>query len=647
MSFITPLFLAAGLTALVPVLLHLVRRLRAREVPFSTHMFLEATPIQRVRRRRLQDILLMLLRAAALVLLALLFARPFIPPEELPFLLEAERESVVILVDVSYSMQHDSRFEEGVQLARAELETGDEWALVTFSDAAEQLTALGRDVSVHETALRAQSPGYRMTDLYPALRLGVEILQDARYEHRKIVLISDFQQSAFSPALENLQLPGDITVEPIKVGDQVSENKFFENFELSQQRRGDLVSVRLNARMPVTGAVTLSIDEENIDNYTGAVPTFQQLVDRPGLYQGYLYVDDPVPGPDDRHYFTYSVRTRSGIFVVDGSPGMRNAFFLESAFDLQDASMYRFDAGPRPARLSAANLLIVTTTGLASARDYSVFENFASSGGTVLLAFDEGNLQQTSLLGAGTAVGPVNARDRQGSDAIIAEIDHQHPIFTSLAQHSTGSVLRPRFRRYVEVIPDSTANVLATFDTGDPLLIEQSLGRGRVLVFTSSLGTSWNDLPLSEVFLPLLYETAKYATPESNIGREFDIGEAVIFSGIPGSEMEIANPDGDIFRVNFDSTGLGTFQNTDLPGHYDARLNGTLQPFSVNISPSESNLSARDFEEVYAALASRSTESVLEPQPLAAAEQEQKLWRVVLLVMIGVFALETILASRR
>ena len=312
---------------------------------------------------------------------------------------------------------------------------------------------------MHETALRVQSPGYRTTDLYPALRLGVEILQDARYEHRKIVLISDFQQSAFSPALENLQLPGDITVEPIKVGDQVSENKFFENFELSQQRRGDLVSVRFNARMPATGVVTLSIDEENIDNYTGAVPTFQQLVDRPGLYQGYLYVDDPVPGPDDRHYFAYSVRTRSGIFVVDGSPGMRNAFFLESAFDLQDASMYRFDAGPRPARLSAANLLIVTTTGLASARDYSVFENFASSGGTVLLAFDEGSLQQTSLLGAGTAIGLVNARDRQGSDAIIAEIDHQHPIFTSLAQHSTGAVLRPRFRRYVEVIPDSTTNL--------------------------------------------------------------------------------------------------------------------------------------------------------------------------------------------
>ena len=197
MSFITPLFLAAGLTALIPVLLHLVRRLKAREVPFSTHMFLEATPIQRIRRRRLQDILLMLLRAGILMLLALLFARPFIPPEDLPFLQEAGQESVVILLDGSYSMQYNTRFEEAVEQARLNLETGDEWALVRFSDAAEQLTPLDNDPSVHEAALDAQFPDYRTTDLYPAMQLGTEILQGARFEQRRIVLISDFQQSAF------------------------------------------------------------------------------------------------------------------------------------------------------------------------------------------------------------------------------------------------------------------------------------------------------------------------------------------------------------------------------------------------------------------------------------------------------------------
>ncbi len=589
----------------------------------------------------------MLLRAGILMLLALLFARPFIPPEDLPFLPEAGQESVVILLDGSYSMQYNTRFEEGIEQARIHLETGNEWALVRFSDAAEQLTPLDNDLSVHEAALAAQSPDYRTTDLYPAMQLGAEILQDARFEQRRIVLISDFQQSAFRPILENLQLPDDITVEPVKVGDSSSENQFFEDVELTQERRGTLVSVQFDARIPTAAAVTLRMNTAEVDEATGRTPAFQQLIERPGLYQGNLQVNDHMPGADDYYYFTYTVRPRSGIFAVDGSPGMRNAFFLESAFDLQDASRYRFDAGPRPVRLNAVDLLIVTTANTTSAPDWTTIENFARRGGTVLLAFEEGGLSQTSLLGAGMIATAVRARDHQGTDAIIAEIDDQHPIFAPLAQHSAGSVLRPQFRRYVQVVPDSSAHVLATFDTGAPLLIERSLGRGRVLVFTSSLGTAWNDLALSEVYLPLLYEIAQYAGPGSDTDRAFHVGNAVRFRGLPADEVTIANPNGDVFSVILDSTGAGIFQNTDLPGHYDARLGGDQQSFSVNINSLESDLSARDVEEVYAALAARSTQPVLAPQPLEAAEQEQKLWKIVLLIMIGVFALETILASRR
>ncbi len=589
----------------------------------------------------------MLLRACILTLLALLFARPFIPKEDMPFLPEAGRESSVILMDVSYSMQHDSRFEEAMEQAHRSLESGNEWALVRFGDTAEQLTSLGSDIAVHRGAINTQSPGYRETDLYPAMQLGIEILQNASYQERRLVVISDFQQSAFSPALENLQLPDGIRVEPIKVGDNTIENQFFNEVQLTQERRGTLVSVQFNTRLPIAGDVSLHIDGDEIGSSRGRTPAFQRLMERPGIHQGYLYANDPIPGPDDRYYFTYTVRPRSGIFVLDSSPDMRNAFFLESAFDLQEASRYRFDIGPRPARLSAVDLLIVTAFNTVTDRDLAVIENFVRNGGTVFLAFDEGAQYQSSLLGVGEATGPIRVRDLQRTDAIIAEIEDQHPVFELLIQYNAGSVLRPQFRRYMEVIPDSSAQILATFDTGHPLLIERSLGSGRVLVFTSSLGTAWNDFPLSELYLPLLYEIANYASPDSDDDPAFDIGDPVIFRGTPANEVTIANPDGDIFRVTLDSTGRGAFLGTELPGNYDARLSGERQPFSVNISPSESDLSTRGVEETYAALATRSTESVYEPKPLEVAEQEQKLWKIVLLIMIGVFAFETILASRR
>ena len=127
----------------------------------------------------------MLLRACILTLLALLFARPFIPKEDMPFLPEAGRESSVILMDVSYSMQHDSRFEEAMEQAHRSLESGNEWALVRFGDTAEQLTSLGSDIAVHRGAINTQSPGYRETDLYPAMQLGIEILQNASYQEHQ------------------------------------------------------------------------------------------------------------------------------------------------------------------------------------------------------------------------------------------------------------------------------------------------------------------------------------------------------------------------------------------------------------------------------------------------------------------------------
>ncbi|MCA9209296.1 MAG: BatA domain-containing protein, partial [Planctomycetales bacterium] len=77
MSVLVPLYLA-GLGALsLPVLFHLIRRTPRGHQPFSTLLFLSPSPPRLTRRSRLDHWLLLLLRAAALALLALAFARPF------------------------------------------------------------------------------------------------------------------------------------------------------------------------------------------------------------------------------------------------------------------------------------------------------------------------------------------------------------------------------------------------------------------------------------------------------------------------------------------------------------------------------------------------------------------------------------------
>ena len=77
MSFLAPFFLLGGLAIGLPVIFHLIRRTTRERTIFSSLMFLLPTPPRLTRRSRLENILLLLVRCAVLVLLALGFARPF------------------------------------------------------------------------------------------------------------------------------------------------------------------------------------------------------------------------------------------------------------------------------------------------------------------------------------------------------------------------------------------------------------------------------------------------------------------------------------------------------------------------------------------------------------------------------------------
>ncbi len=92
-SFLSPLFLFGTLAAAVPIVLHLLRREPEPRVRFSAVKLLRHAPVEYTERRRLRELLLLALRVAALVLLAIAFARPFVaagaagggaPPHRLP-----------------------------------------------------------------------------------------------------------------------------------------------------------------------------------------------------------------------------------------------------------------------------------------------------------------------------------------------------------------------------------------------------------------------------------------------------------------------------------------------------------------------------------------------------------------------------------
>ena len=676
MSFINTFFLFAISAAVLPVLFHFVRKMKAKKVPFGSLMFLKATPKELIKKRRLRDLLLMALRAAIFGLLAFAFARPFIPQDRIPFLSQRQDQSVVILIDRSYSMQLGDLFEQAKQEVLDRLDDAgrnDEFSLIAFADDVQQLTPLTRDLSLHRGVVSTLELSNRPTDFYNPLRLAAEVLRDARHDDRTLVLISDFQRNGFAGSFENWTLDANIAFVPVKIAPDEVDNAYVEEFDVRMKRTADEVAVRYDARVRAEGrsatqeqAVRLTLDEQEVDQKTlpalaSSPVSFQRMAPREGFYQGHLALGDDDLAVDNRFYFTYPVAGRPSLLVVDGGPGSRDAFFLSKAFDLGESAMYDFEVGGR-GRLSRAALRtydIVFLANLAALTEAQLgnLRAFVERGGSLVISFGEqvdvaafsGNLR---ALGVGRADRVVTARSVQGVEAIIGEVDLRHPIFALFAASGMGAILRPKFRRYVRVVPDTNAVVVGTYDTEDPFLIERRLGQGKVLVYTSTFSTSWTDFPINELYVPFLYQMTRYGVSASEARHQYTVGEVVAINGQPEEQWEVRTPEDKLFKVTIDASGTGFFRETETPGSYIAARGRSIFPFSVNVDPRESVLETRDEEEAYVAVAGTSEDVATDPEQAASLivedeERKQKLWRYLILLILGLFAFETVLANRK
>src|SRR5687767_14637554 len=151
-SFLSPLFLVAAVAAAVPILLHLCHRKTEVVIDFPAVRLLTRAPVQQHRRRRLRELMLLALRVAALVLLALSFARPYfagaIAPESAPL--------TVIAMDTSLSMSAPAQIDRAREAAtRAVSNTPDSHALalISFADAAAVIVEPTTDRSAIRAAI--------------------------------------------------------------------------------------------------------------------------------------------------------------------------------------------------------------------------------------------------------------------------------------------------------------------------------------------------------------------------------------------------------------------------------------------------------------------------------------------------------------
>ena len=691
LALLVPLFLLGVAGVVVPIVLHLTRRQRRNLVHFPSLMFLERIPYQEQRRRRIHYWFLLSLRALALALVAVAFARPFFEQDTVGLGASSGPREVVVLIDQSYSMEIGDQFDRARDEARRifnELGPLDRASLVMFGRGARVVARSTADRSQLSRALDTIQVSSSITRFGPALKVAQTILEESELPSGEVFLLTDFQRNGWTGD-EGIRLPPGSKVTPVQLGEKTLDNIQVTDVALAREAVSGRERVTPTARLARRGGeqarevmVSLEVDGQELQSRSVTIPpngsatvTFQPFtLSQPHTRGSVRVPGDELPADDARH-FVVSPGTALSMLIVEGGSAARDAsLYLRRALAISegrrfDVSFRRSDT-VRPQDLEGTDGVIINDANV-DGGSAERLRRFVEAGGGLLLVLGQSSGWPNSAADMlpGT-IGQVQDR-QQGRGGRLGFLEYGHPIFEAFSGPRSGDFTGARFFRARDFTPADSATVLARFDDGSVALAELRYGRGTVLVWTSALDNFWNDLALQPVYLPFVHRISEYVggrtepLPWFVAGQVVDLAdpEALEMAGlvsaeaaglVAGLDQVAVTPSGQSVRL---PAGDGPrYLLLDEHGFYTVRAPGSDpdRPFviAVNVELEESNLARIDAEELVAQVGTaaagpdggpdfeQATEMRMED-----LERRQSLWRWILIAAFSLFVSETLLSN--
>jgi hypothetical protein len=214
------------------------------------------------------------------------------------------------------------------------------------------------------------------------------------------------------------------------------------------------------------------------------------------------------------------------------------------------------------------------------------------------------------------------------------------------------------FLKRLEVEPSpSSFPILSLAGSGAPILLEHSLGRGHVFMFTTSAGTSWNNMAQTPVFPMLMQQIVTYLA-----GREFErprvVGDSISLSYVEQPDATDAvfdTPSNQTITVpvrEHRNQFVALLENSREAGFYEARVSVQAPsiPVAVNVDTSESEVASITPIQLNANLKGTGVTVTNSEAELAAAIEtnrtERSFWRNFMIAGLVFLLLESLFAER-
>ncbi|MCF7788178.1 MAG: VWA domain-containing protein [Prosthecobacter sp.] len=667
MSWLFPIYLAGAAAIIAPILLHLRRRPPQDRVEFSSLLFLDASTPVPVSKRRLENWLLLLLRCLALILLALMFARPFMQSESATA--TSGDKATLILLDRSASMRRDDLWKRGVAEAERlfkEAKITDRIALAVFDGELTPVWTFEEDrntpanrVVALQSRLAELAPSWGGTQLDRALIAAVPSFDASTAKLKKrIHLITDLQEGTHLDALRTIAWPAELTLKVHRLDPVTNDNFSMALAARDEEGNADaLIRIRLsNTRDSALRDFTLAWEKgPQTDSITAQIPPgASRILNAPPNSTNATTLN--LSG--DKYDFD------NRLFIAPPQPRAVRIHFLgdEATRDEAAAPLYYLARALQPTATLAPVLtagkalpvqkpdLLVISGSTPAVGMHASLRDFVSAGGFLVQVAT--SKADAALLQTLTGIPGITIKEGDANDdyRMLADVKVEHPLLRPFADPKLRDFTKLRFWKHRDIeIKDATNKLetLANFDNGQPAIVSARIGKGTLIVLASGWHPGDSQLALSTKFVPLLYGWLAAAGFSHDPAATLLVGEDLPLDAL--SEHTITDPENKTHSLKAGEA----FTATQI-GLYKVQSASHTQILAVNLSPDEGRvlpLAPEKLAEYGIKISSGAdsaagSESTDERLTATDTEQRQQSWWYILLMLLAVLLLETWFAGR-
>ncbi|NLE36424.1 MAG: hypothetical protein GX621_00195 [Pirellulaceae bacterium] len=656
------------LLASVPVLIHLINMMRHRRVRWAAMEFLLVSRKKNRTWVLLKELLLLAARMSIVAIIVLMVAQPLLR-DQLGAVLGGSKTHHIVLLDDSFSMSDRSngatvmdRAKEAVDRIGAMAAAGGDsrtFTLLRFSEAGrggrrtqpdmlqEQVDSEFRS-RLRETLKTIRGSEMAAGPVAPLEAIG-QLLGEGEDETRVVYLVSDFRKKEWDrpedirSRLAELRAKG-VSLHLINCVDARRPNLALTRLELTSgtvaagialfmevevRNFGDEPARNVSVVLEEDGHARPAVRIDEIPAGESARERFEVTFAAGGSHRVAARLDGDAVTADNYRYAVVDVPLEVPALIVDGSVDQQGAFFLSAA--LSPGGNVRTGIRPRVETprflddnpLDLFPVIYLTDVAHLDQRAVKALEGYVAGGGG--LAIFLGPRCRAGFLneglwrgGEGLLPAPIEGEnelfiDRLDNAPDLDVVDH--PVFRVLGGQNNSFLSQIKVGRYFTTPknwkPDaeSTVRIIARLRDGAPLVVEKTLGKGRVVTWHSTAAPIWNNAGSSPAFVVLVQEMQAYLARRVEAADPLLVGSPIELSFDPAqyqNQVRFVSPGRDGAETTAHDAVLkednmlhARLARTDAAGVHEAQLltaTGMVDArrFAVNVDPAEGDLARLD-----------------------------------------------------